>query len=201
MGRPYEEERYWPAICFMNKKNEKIRTYEAQTTRPLQDHREDSKGIIIHPLKDNRARPWVELIRANIHTKDITYLPPKKASCKGICEFIFLVLAKENVKDSTLNLDEKPWLASISIMRWQRRRGSGKLLRKFTLEQWCNLCPASWEGVPGDVHFTSKEDHDAVGKHIYSIVNSLVVAEQMALVGKVQRCETIKDLELVSLAS
>jgi len=201
MGRPCEEERYWPAACVKNRKTGKIWVYEAQTTRPLQDHREDGKGITIHGSKDNRAQPWVELIRANIHKRDITYLPPKKASCKETCEFIFLVLAKENVKGSMLNLDKKPWLASISIMQWIRWGASGKHMRKFNLEQWCKLCPGSWRDVVGEVHFTSKEDRDAVGKHIYTIINSLVVAEQMALVDKVSRFEITKDLKLVSLAS
>jgi len=200
MGRPCEEERYWPAYSCTNKRTGKTWAYEAQTTRPLQDHREDGKGITIHPLKDNRAQPWVELVRANIHSKDITYLPPKKASHEEICEFLFLVLAKENIKGSKLDLDNKPWLASLSIMRWHHWRGSGKLLRKLSLEQWCNLCPGSWQDVLGDVHYNSREDRDAVGEHIFSIVNSLVIAEQMSFAHFIARCRAENLLESVSLS-
>lgn len=174
--RPCKIERVWAAASVTDKATGKTWGYDEFSTRPGQDHREDGRGIVIQPVIDNRAQPWNQLARANIHEKDITYFPSESATVQEVKEYLFLVLAKGNVKDSKLDLDAKPHLISNVVQRW---KGTGKTLRNLTLEEWCDVCPARWLDVAGDMHDNPRTDRDMVGKHIYSVIHPLVFAEKI----------------------
>jgi hypothetical protein len=184
--RACKVERVWAACSLTDKRTGKIWHYEEFTTRPCQDHREDGRGITIQSVIDNRAQPWNKLSQANIHEKDITYFPSKKATVKEVKEYLYLVMAKENVKDSKLDVEAKPYLIGNVTQVW---KGTGKTLRDLTLEEWCDVCPSRWWDVTGDVHENSRKDRDVVGKHIYSVIHPLVLAER---IGEAAECSEKK---------
>jgi hypothetical protein len=144
-------------------------------THPQQDLKTDGKGINILEVIDDRAQPWNEITRANIHDHAVAALPPKTATDMEVKEWIYLVLTQRKFADW---VDRTPYLVCITLSQW---RSDGERLRFFWYNSsWRKVCPKSFINTDKDTVKVSKADRKQVAKALSSTVVPLITAETCA---------------------
>jgi hypothetical protein len=142
-------------------------------TYPQEDHRPSSTGIEIRSETDRRAQPWVEHVQANMHSKEITSLPSKKASEKDVREWIYLILAHRSLRKIIDNITGYTGDITATVSRMCE---TGVSIRN--IRNWKDLVPTSWTTIYGETVQVSKASRRAIIDRLNSIILPLLDIEQ-----------------------
>jgi hypothetical protein len=166
-GKPSKTNTFWP-------RHGRNKEFPSFITKPQQDHKWNGSGIKIHAATDDRAQPYIELVRANVHTKPISTIPSRDAKSKEVREYLYLILTNSHLSKTA---DIQPWLVCVTINNW---KGNGQKLRKMDAdyEKWFALCPSVWIDVSGKLHYPTEAERAAVGQHLKKAIAPIVAAEK-----------------------